>query len=149
MSISESFKKNVSSGDVDNVRAALINSLMIDRTFKKFDEELTYAKSDLNGIIETNKGETFANSSAWDINYIGKVSFDLQGNFSNERIKHLKEVLIAVHGKHTSQPAPNQPTSNVTETKIIEVSNEKNDYSGLIVAGIVVVVGVIAFFMLK
>ena len=42
--VSEEFKKNVELGDVVTIRSALIDYLIIDTTFRRFDEALEYAK---------------------------------------------------------------------------------------------------------
>lgn len=54
--ISEEFKQNVASGNPDMVRSTLIDYLIIDRTFKSFDEALEYANNFM-GIIESFNNE--------------------------------------------------------------------------------------------
>lgn len=98
--ISEEFKKNVKSGDVDTVRSALIDYLIIDRTFKSFDEAFKYAKISLN-ITEPFNIEPAFSEEPWDKNYLNKQKVLLMMNFSNERIEHLKEVILKVLPKNT------------------------------------------------
>lgn len=100
MSISSSFKNNVESGDIINVRAALINSLMMDKSYAKFDEELACAKQHFgDDILQEHGGSNLQDDhDTWDESYCGVVSFDLLNNFSFKRINHLKEILTELHG---------------------------------------------------
>ena len=54
--VSEEFKKNVELGDVVTIRSALIDYLIIDTTFRRFDEALEYAKQ-LIDVIEPDDGK--------------------------------------------------------------------------------------------
>lgn len=100
MSISKSFEASVKNESIDVVRSILINSLITDRTFKKFDEELEYAKNIFNDIIQDgDEVELNLDKTTWNDSYCGLVSFELLSNFSLKRINHLKEVLIEIHGE--------------------------------------------------
>ncbi len=100
--ISEEFKKNVASCDLDTVRSALIDYLIIDRTFKSFDNALEYAKRSLN-IIESFNNEPPFSEEPWDSHYLNQQKVALMMNFSNERIEHIKNVISKVLPVRTSE----------------------------------------------
>lgn len=93
--VSEEFKRNVQAGDVVTVRSALVDYLISDRTFKTFDEALSYASSQL-PVIEDHDGKAFEPTAAWDMRYLNLQKAALSFNFSQARIDHLKDVIKAV-----------------------------------------------------
>ena len=98
--LSNEFKDNVSKGDVDIVRSALLDDLIIYRhDYKKFDIELNYAKSKLPNIIEDfdeKEGSIENNPDKWDKQYLNLQKVHLMVNFSDKRIQHLKNVINKV-----------------------------------------------------
>lgn len=104
--VSEEFKQNVSSGDLDTVRSALIDYLIIDRTFRKFDETLSYAEDSLK-VIEPFNNEPPFSEKPWDIDYLNQQKVALMMNFSAERIAHLKNVITIVLPHNTDKSNPN------------------------------------------
>jgi hypothetical protein len=102
--VSEEFKRNVASGDVVTVRSALVDYLIIDPSFKKFDEALDYAESNLSIIEPPQSAESsdFENDpDAWDESYLNKQKVALMVYFSQARINHLKKVITKVLGSET------------------------------------------------
>ena len=69
--ISEEFKQNVASGNPDMVRSTLIDYLIIDRTFKSFDEALEYANNFM-GIIESFNNEPPFSEEPWNRTYLNQ-----------------------------------------------------------------------------
>ena len=92
--ISEEFKRNVESGDVVTVRSALVDYLIIDRTFKMFDEALTYASQRLDLIQPFDSDALVFDSTQWDETYLNEQKVALMVNFSTERINHIKELSL-------------------------------------------------------
>lgn len=94
--ISAEFKRNVQSGDLLRVRSSLIDYLIIDRSFQKFDEALDFALHSL-PVLQEHDGEVFEEDSGqWDKRYLNFQKAALMNNFSEERIQHLKQVIRAV-----------------------------------------------------
>lgn len=95
--ISEEFKKNVELGDIITVRSALVDYLIIDTTFRRFDEALDYAKQLIN-IIEPDDGKADYDlvQKHWDETYLNKQKVALMVNFSQKRIEHIKLVIKTV-----------------------------------------------------
>lgn len=103
--ISSEFRQNVASGDLDTVRSALIDYLIIDRSFMSFDEALAYAQNTLN-IIEPFNNEPPFSEEPWDSNYLNQQKVALMMNFSTERINHIKKVISKVLPAKEVEKAP-------------------------------------------
>lgn len=97
MMVSEEFKKNVESGDVVTIRSALVDYLIIDTTFRRFDEALVYAKQ-LIDVIEPDDGRADYDLAQehWNETYLNKQKVALMVNFSQTRIDHIKQVVKTV-----------------------------------------------------
>lgn len=96
MSISSEFQENVQSGDLITVRSALTDYLIIDRTFKSFDDALSYSSKTLSIIQEYDNKPFEEDRSKWNKDYLNKQKVALMINFSKERIDHIKNVVQAV-----------------------------------------------------
>lgn len=94
--ISTEFKQNVESGDIITVRSALVDYLIIDRSFSTFDEALSYARTRLNVVQEFDGGELEIDADVWDDDYLNGQKVELMLNFSERRIQHLKNVIKKV-----------------------------------------------------
>ena len=95
--VSEEFKKNVESGDVVTIRSALVDYLIIDTTFSRFDEALDYAKQ-LIDVFEPDDGKADYDlvQEHWNETYLNKQKVALMINFSQKRIDHVKLVVKTV-----------------------------------------------------
>lgn len=114
--ISNTFKNYVSSKDLISIRSVLLDSLFIDKTFSKYNENLTYAKNNGCNVFENhNNRELILDKSKWSKDYLTKLSVELSDNFSIERVEHMKQVIISVNGKPTSKPV-SKPTPTPTKT---------------------------------
>ena len=105
--ISEEFKQNVASGNPDMVRSTLIDYLIIDRTFKSFDEALEYANNFM-GIIESFNNEPPFSEEPWNRTYLNQQKVALMMNFSLERIAHIKKVISNVLPVQQEEPRFNE-----------------------------------------
>ncbi|MCM1022641.1 MAG: hypothetical protein NC395_01115 [Prevotella sp.] len=117
--ISPEFKRTVESGDSVGVRSVLLDYLIIDRTFKKFDEALEYANERLDVIQphdDTNVGYPIDNDcEKWDERYLDLQSAELMFNFSQDRIDHIKKVIQKVLPPNAETPqnkSANRPKMN-------------------------------------
>lgn len=101
--ISAEFKQNVESGDLVTVRSVLVDYLIIDRTFKKFDEALEYACANLNIMQPYDNEPLETESEKWDNAYLNQQKVALMVNFSKERIAHIKSVIKIVMPANVTQ----------------------------------------------
>lgn len=117
--ISTEFKQNVESGDLVTVRSALVDYLIIDRTFKKFDEALEYACANLNIMQPYDNNPFEMESEKWDNAYLNQQKVALMVNFSEERIVHIKSIIKIVMPANVTQK-----TETVSNRPSISESHE-------------------------
>ncbi len=93
MALTEAFKEAVKSGNIQRVRIMMKNSLLVDPSFKEFDEMEKEAES-MKGLYDVHDDKDFEKDEAkWNDNYMNEQMVKLISNFSRERIKHVKEVV--------------------------------------------------------
>ena len=97
MAITNSFKNAVVNENVTGIRIMMKDSLLVDPTFKEFDE-MRKLSSDVKGLYDPHDGGTqISNSSAWDDKYMDDLMYQIVNNFSKERLDHLKAVVRKLH----------------------------------------------------
>ena len=90
--IANEFISAVDSNDLLMVRIMLKDSLLVDPTFKEFNEMLDYAGGKID-IYEEHDGEVLKNdASAWSKDYMNEQLMQLVNNFSRERVALLKRI---------------------------------------------------------
>lgn len=93
MALTEAFKEAVKSGNIRRVRIMMKNSLLVDPSFKEFDEMENKAES-MKGLYDVHDGKDFEKDKAkWNDNYMNEQMVKLISNFSRERIEHVKKVV--------------------------------------------------------
>ena len=134
--ISTEFKQNVESGDLVTVRSALVDYLIIDRTFKKFDEALDYARTKLRIIQLYDNAPFETETGKWNNGYLNQQKVALMVNFSEERIEHIKKVIqniLPANDFHKTETPSSGPIfkevheSRTGRTVLSEKAVEKNN----------------------
>lgn len=93
MTVEESINKAVSEGDIKSIRIMMKNSLLVDPSFAEFDE-MSMIAGNMPGLYDEHDGrELNRDKSAWNDDYMNKLLVQVVGNFSRERLNHLKEVI--------------------------------------------------------
>lgn len=93
MAITQVFTEAVAAGDVRKIRIMMKDSLLVDLTFRDFDE-MSRLAADVPGLYDTHDGkELVSDQSAWDDNYMDRQMVEVMWNFSRERLNHLKQVI--------------------------------------------------------
>jgi hypothetical protein len=114
MAITDAFRNAVSTGDVRGIRIMMKDSLLVDPTFIEFNEMNNLARS-IRGLYETHDGrDIINNTSAWNDDYMNKMMVQVVGNFSHERVDHLKEV---VRRLRPTGDSPKQSANERSESK--------------------------------
>lgn len=91
--VSREFMDNVQNGNVYRVRSVLLDYLIIDRTFKTFDEAIEYASRTMD-VVQKYDNEPFVlDKDKWSMRYLNVQKATLMMNFAPERIQHLKDVI--------------------------------------------------------
>ena len=135
--VSEEFKKNVASNDIVTVRSTLLDYMIIDKSFAKFDEALNYAEKTMNVIEPSDESEKEFEKdiNKWDEKYLNKQKVALMVCFSQQRIDHVKKVIQKVLGAEeisnskTSENISRRKTGKtVLEEKIVnQTKNSKHN----------------------
>lgn len=113
MSVSTEFMDIVAQGDKNAVRTSLANYMILDRSYKLFDESFSYAQSKMD-IIERHDGQELTQDrKKWTEEYLNEQLVAVVINFSKERIAHIKQV-IPVALKTSGQAADNKPSPNIS-----------------------------------
>lgn len=109
MAVTENFKSKVKEGNVRSIRIMMKDSLLIDPTFEDFNKMEILARN-VPGLYDVHDGqELIEDRTVWNDDYMNKLMVQVVGNFSHERIAHLKEVVkylrpeAAVHKKQVEQ----------------------------------------------
>lgn len=105
--ISKEFRENIESGDLITVRSALLDDLIIDRTFRTFDEDFKVANEKLDILVPYDDEPFECNPEKWDKEYLNQQKVALMVNFSEERIVHLKKVIKKVMPPEISKDSNN------------------------------------------
>ena len=107
MIITDSFRNAILSNDVTGLRIMMKDSLLVDPSFSGFEEMRSLAAG-VPGLFDPHDGREFeSNKSLWNDDYMNKLMVQVVGNFSHERINHLKEVVRVLRPiSKPSQPSP-------------------------------------------
>lgn len=127
VSLPNAFVNAVNNKNVRSIRIMMKNSLLVDPTFREYDE-MERAVSKIPDVFVPHDGKEFINDkSQWDEKYISLVMTQVISNFSHERVDHLKEVVryLRPSTKNTSHPNSTDKNNQQDET-----SNDLNEPVG-------------------
>lgn len=100
MALTTSYKNAINNKDVMLIKIMLKDSLVLDRSFRSFDEMYAAIPKSINITDLHDKKNFELDMQKWDKNYLNTVLVDLIDNFSIERIKHIKEVISYIYAEH-------------------------------------------------
>lgn len=119
--VSREFMDNVQNGNAYRVRSVLLDYLIIDSTFKTFDEAFEYASRHVQ-VTQKYDNEPFElDKKKWNMRYLNVQKATLMLNFAPERIKHLKEVITYLN-EIGATPKPAEPSEKKTSKPASENS---------------------------
>lgn len=129
MALPNAFKEAVTEGNVRKIRIMLKDSLLIDPSFAYF-KELEEAASSVKDLYDEHDGRNFnENPDEWTDEYMDKIMVQVVGNFSHERVEHLKKVvrkLIPIIKSDNVQSVP-KPTQEKTQNPKRKNSDRKTN----------------------
>lgn len=112
MALTSTFYDAVASGSVRKIRIVMKNSLLMDPTFSEYKEMEKEAAS-MEGLYDKHDGRDFKlDQSLWDEDYMAELMVQVIGNFSHERINHLKEVVRYLRPVEEKTSKQNQSLDN-------------------------------------
>lgn len=96
--LTNAFYRAVESNDINSLRTMMKNSLLVNPSFKEFNETKK-ATAGVKCLWDEHDGKEFiTDKSKWNNDYMAKVMVDLvMHNFSHERMNHAKEVVRYLH----------------------------------------------------
>lgn len=98
--VSSEFQSSIAEKNLLLARIILKDSMVIDPTFKQFDEMLLYAKARFPEIMVPFDNEPLENDiQKWDIDQMNAELVLLVRNFSDNRILHLKKLISTVRAR--------------------------------------------------
>ena len=101
--ITQEFKQAVLERKLLRTRIMLKDALILDVTFKQFDEMVDYAALRITNLFETHDdGYLEEDVSKWDDNLMNNCLVELIGNFSKLRVNHLKKLIFHLYGNKTN-----------------------------------------------
>lgn len=124
MSLPKAFIEAVNNKEIRSIRIMMKNSLLVDPTFKEFNE-MNAAIFNVPDVYVPHNGKEFIlDKSQWDEQYISRIMAQVIGNFSHERVDHLKDVVRYL------RPAPSAVANeNVSRTSAeAPVRRTKSEY---------------------
>lgn len=141
MAITQEFRDAVDKKDIRLLKIMLKNSLVVDPTFKEFDEMLDLVKTKGLNLYDKHNGEVLKyDESKWTDDYIDKQMVQLVYNFSEERVKLLKVIFKKLYTERIEIIETKRRNASNSNVKI----NKDQVGTGLIIIGTVATVGEIA-----
>jgi hypothetical protein len=134
MAITNSFRNAVSKGDIRGIRIMMKDSMLVDPTFAEFNEMSRLARG-VRGLYDSHDGRALkSDKSAWNDDYMDKLMVQVVGNFSHERLAHLKNVVKYLRPVAAGTKAPN---SSGTSRRGYQSPNIKKIGGGAVVGAII------------
>lgn len=142
----DKFKKAVENGDLSDVRLFLSNELMLDPRGASFQEMLSYAESQLNGLFEPDNGiRSEKDAAEWNKEFLYQIKNELDDNFSREKLTIYEQVAKQVlrdkarqldeEETRRQQQQENQDDEEQTENWF--EGHKKEVYTGVTIGGAV------------
>ena len=123
--LTDAFFKAVDNKDIRKLRIMMKDSLLVDLSFKQFNEMSKYVKN-IEGMYDEHDDKQCPfeeDKSKWDKKYINKQLTRVYDNFSKKRIEHIKKVITYVYGNEKKNV---NESTNVTTSQIIELPKLKD-----------------------
>ncbi len=142
MALTNAFYEAVNNENVRRIRIMMKDSLLVDPSFEEF-REMERAAASVRGLYDPHDGRAFeTNKGKWDDNYMDRQMVQVIGNFSHERIEHLKEVVHALRpaaqgARKTQRKNDSSPRWNREQSYQEQKRRDQEDgrYLGAKVAG--------------
>lgn len=106
MSIAPEFKEFIDKGELIQIRSYLANYLIVDQTFKTFNEAFDYANSRLSILQEHDNAPLEPDPAKWDKKYLNKQLVAVVSNFSKTRLDHIKAIIREVLSETNADNKP-------------------------------------------
>ena len=125
MAVTDNFKQAVINKEIRRVRIMMKDSLLVDPSFTDLSVMKKIAK-DVIGLYDEHDGaELDYDKSNWTNEYMDKLMVQVVGNFSHERIDHLKQVVRYLIPDYDKKPI----NKEVEKSNINKSNNAQNEHT--------------------
>lgn len=124
-------KKYADAGDIKSLKYIFVDSLDVDPTFVRYEEEYNYCKS-IPGLLEPHVELTSfsENKIDWNEEYWTNLKMDLIKNFSDKRMSHMRDVAQVYLADKVQRILDERAANNKIQRDVIQkaepVQTEKN-----------------------
>lgn len=112
MGLTTEFHQAVASGDVLSIRVMMKDSLLVDPSFRQFNEMEKEARS-IQDLYQDHDGQDFQDKCTWNDDYMNKLMVQVMNNFSKQRVNHLKKVVECLRTVHQDSNPNHTPNENI------------------------------------
>ena len=117
MALTKEFTDAVDNGKKTRVRIMLKDIMLVDPSFKSFDEMIDYAEKNMRDLYDQHDGEDLNNNpSSWDEDYMNQHMVSVVTNFSKERVELLKKIVKKLYGHKVEQEVISTGRSNTSSS---------------------------------
>ena len=125
MAVTDNFKQAVINKEIRRVRIMMKDSLLVDPSFTDLSVMKKIAK-DVIGLYDEHDGaELDYDKSNWTNEYMDKLMVQVVGNFSHERIDHLKQLVSFLFPYEDKKPI----NKEVEKSNINKSNNAQNEHT--------------------
>lgn len=145
LEISETLRNAVECRDLVSIKSSFYTIILSDPAFKtgRFDEALEYLKDKkIEDIMEKHDGEELKPEEEWNEEYFDLLASKLQDNFSEERIKHIKQVAKKLYESTAASEAAQKVCGSEERSrrKAIAADTGSDDYKWIGIIGTIAAV---------
>lgn len=145
MAVTQEFMNAVEQNDVLLVHIMMKDSLLLDPTCRQFNEMERYAKDRMEGLYQPHDGEMLDfNPDDWNVDAMNDQMVKLIGNFSEERVALLKNMVGVLYKDKAETIRRQRQTRPAAETKSKPTQNQMIGGGAVIGGGALAVAGICA-----
>lgn len=134
MALTDAFIDAVSNNDTVLTKIMLKDIMLIDPSFKSFDEMIAYAEKNMPELYDEHDSEEFSDSyDSWTEDYMNEQLTALVGNFSKERIRFLKSIIQYLYKDQIKEKASSASHSTKEGTEV-QTTNNRQAAGGVLTA---------------
>lgn len=135
MAISSEFAKTVQEKNVLRTRIMLKDSLLVDKSFSKYKELLTYAEAQGVEVWMTQEDPIEPAKKPWTLDLMNYELTALVNDFTEAHVQYVQKIITEVYKGEASVSAPvssNQDTPLAEDKKLRANNTNNDDYNSII-----------------
>lgn len=109
MAISSEFQNAVKEKNILRIRIMLKDSLLIDRSFSMFKKLLEYTEKHGVKVLMDARDSLERADKPWTVELMNSELTSLVGDFTEEHIQYVKDIIINIYGEVTPEEIPQIP----------------------------------------